>query len=80
MLRRAAPPPAFIGALLGLAGIGYLVDSLGLLLFPIAYTGSATPVLMTPAFVAEVALCGWLLWDGACRGECAPRRGAALGR
>lgn len=64
MVRCATPTPPALGALFGIAGLGYIADSVGLLFFPTLYTGSESPYLMFPALVAEVWLCLWLLWYG----------------
>ncbi|KAJ8598615.1 hypothetical protein CTAYLR_003036 [Chrysophaeum taylorii] len=61
MLRRHTHPPRPFGALFVLAGVGYVLDSLGLLFLPV-YDGSLSPIFMTPALVAELGLCIWLLW------------------
>lgn len=64
MVRCATPTPPALGALFGIAGLGYIVDSVGLLFFPTFYDGRASQYLMFPALVAEVWLCLWLIWYG----------------
>jgi hypothetical protein len=51
--------PRLIGVLVALAGIGYFVDSVGVLVTP-SYGADLAAVL----FVGEVALMVWLLWWG----------------
>lgn len=52
--------PRILGALLGLAGIAYLVNSCALLLSP-RLASLLFPAVLLPAFVAELALSLWLL-------------------
>jgi hypothetical protein len=63
LLVRSSHAPTALGRLLGLAGLGYLANSVSYLLLP-GYTGSARAVLLLPALVAESWFCGWLLWHG----------------
>jgi hypothetical protein len=53
---RSAQVPRVIAVLLALAGVGYLVDSVG----PLVWSGYAVEVSVA-TFVGEVALMGWLL-------------------
>lgn len=53
--------PRSLGVLLGLAGIGYLLNSFALLLAP-ALASVLFPAVLLPAFVAELALSLWLLF------------------
>ena len=53
--------PRILGALLGLAGIVYLVNSFALLLSP-SLASLLFPAVLLPAFVAELALSLWLLF------------------
>ena len=55
--------PRTLGALLALAGVGYLVDSLMFFLIP-GYEGAASPLVLAPAIVAEAGLILWLLIKG----------------
>lgn len=55
--------PRLLGVLLGLAAVGYLVDSFGFFLLP-SYDGSLSPIALAPVFVAELAVIGWLLVKG----------------
>lgn len=52
--------PQWLGAVIALAGVGYITDSF-LFLFRAGYNGSATGVLMLPALVSEFGLTGYLL-------------------
>ncbi len=58
---RQMPRP--LGVLLGLAGAGYLVDTFSFFLIP-GYDGSASPIVLAPALVAEVWFALWLLTKG----------------
>lgn len=55
--------PKAIAGLLALAGAGYLADSFGQILWA-NYPASLTDVVLLPAFVGEIAFCGWLLVRG----------------
>jgi Domain of unknown function (DUF4386) len=52
--------PAFIGVLIGLAGISYLVNSFALLLSP-SLAAALFPAMLLPSLVGELAFCLWLL-------------------
>jgi hypothetical protein len=58
---RQVPRP--LGVLLGLAGAGYLIDTFSFLLIP-GYDGSASPIVLAPALIAEVWFALWLLTKG----------------
>jgi hypothetical protein len=58
---RQMPRP--LGVLLVLAGTGYLVDTFSFFLIP-GYDGSASPIVLAPALVAEVWFAVWLLTRG----------------
>lgn len=58
---RQVPRP--LGVLLGLAGAGYLVDTFSFLLIP-DYDGSASPIVLAPALIAEIWFALWLLTKG----------------
>jgi hypothetical protein len=51
-----------LGLLMLLAGLGYLVGSFTLFLFP-DYAAAVTPVYVAP-LIGELALCLWLLSRG----------------
>jgi hypothetical protein len=55
--------PRLLGALLCLAGLGYVGDSVAFFLVP-GYDGSISPVLLAPAIVGEVWFALWLLFRG----------------
>jgi hypothetical protein len=55
--------PRTLGVLLGIAAVGYLVDSFMYFLIP-DYEGALSPVALAPVLVAEVAVVGWLLVKG----------------
>ena len=57
--------PAAVGVLIGLAGLGYLSDGIGLLFFPELRSDHATIsmlVVVVPAFIGETLLMLWLLF------------------
>jgi len=61
---RSGEVPKWIGVLISLAGVGYLVDAFGRLLLP-AYASEWTNVVLLPAFVGEISFCLWLIgWGG----------------
>lgn len=49
--------PRWLGVLVVVAGIGYLVDGIGTIL-----VSGYVPTISTVTFVGEVALIGWLIW------------------
>lgn len=51
--------PKALGALLALAGLGYIVDSGAFFLVP-GYDGSISPILLAPAIVGELWFALWL--------------------
>jgi hypothetical protein len=55
--------PRLLGALLCLAGVGYVGDSVAFFLVP-GYDGSISPILLAPAIVGEVWFALWLLFRG----------------
>jgi hypothetical protein len=59
LVRRSRVLPRLVGTLLVVAGAGYVTNSLVIL-----GGGSAQPLLLLPAFPAELALCLWLLLKG----------------
>jgi hypothetical protein len=63
LLVRATYFPSWLGALLGLAALGYLADSLGYFLLA-GYDGTASAVLLAPAIVGEFSMLLWLLVKG----------------
>lgn len=56
--------PRFLGILVTIAGVGYLVDGIGTLLFP----GYGLDVAVY-TFIGEVLLIFWLLWKGLGKGR-----------
>jgi len=58
--------PGILGILLILASLGYLIDSFALVLLPnyLDYETLFALVVFVPAFIAELALCLWLLLKG----------------
>ena len=58
---RQMPRP--LGVLLVLAGAGYLIDTFSFFLIP-GYDGSASPIVLAPALVAEFWFALWLLTKG----------------
>lgn len=58
---RQIPRP--LGGLLVLAGVGYLIDTFSFFVIP-GYDGSASPIVLAPALLAEVWFALWLLTKG----------------
>lgn len=63
LLIRSGHVRTALGVLLGVAGLGYLINSFLFLLVP-GYTGGVQPLLLAPAFVAEAWFCAVLLRRG----------------
>jgi hypothetical protein len=63
LLVRSESFPDVLGILMALAGLGYLVGSFTLFLFP-AYASAVLPVYIAP-LIGELAFCAWLLARGA---------------
>lgn len=55
--------PNFLGILYTLAGIGYLINSLGWFLFP-HLAAHLFPYVLLPAFIGEVSMALWLIVKG----------------
>lgn len=55
--------PKIIGIIYSLAGLGYLVNSLGWFLAPL-FAADIFPYVLLPAFIAEVSMSVWLLFKG----------------
>jgi len=55
--------PKFLGVLMGLAGVSYLVATFGALFAP-AFGAAISPWILLPVLVGESALCLWLLFRG----------------
>jgi hypothetical protein len=63
LLWRSCFVPRILPIVLGLAALGYLADSLAFFLVP-DYDGTLSPIVLAPAFAAELALPLWLLLKG----------------
>jgi hypothetical protein len=59
LIRRSGILPRLVGTLLVVAGVGYVANSL-----VVMGGGSTQPLLLLPAFPAELSLCLWLLLRG----------------
>ena len=55
--------PKFLGILVLIAGVGYLVDSAGLIILP-NYPALLTNILVLPNLAGELALVAWLAFKG----------------
>jgi hypothetical protein len=55
--------PKVLGLLIQIAGAAYLINSFALFLSP-GFQSRIFPVILAPAFVAELSLCFWLLVKG----------------
>ena len=71
LLVRSRRAPTALGVLLGVAGVGYLLNSLVLFLVP-GDGGAARALLLAPALVAETWFCAVLLRRGGGADEWAP--------
>jgi hypothetical protein len=60
LISRSIYLPKVLGILMQIAGLSYLTNSFTLLLSP----RLTTPVILLPAFIAEMSLCLWLLTKG----------------
>jgi len=54
---RSGFAPRWLGVLIAIAAVGYLVDGIGTILI-----ADYQPTVSTVTFIGEVALIGWLLW------------------
>ncbi|MEO8095614.1 MAG: DUF4386 domain-containing protein, partial [Pseudolysinimonas sp.] len=54
---RSGFAPRWLGILVAIAGVGYLIDGIGTIL-----VADYQPTVSTVTFIGEVALIGWLLW------------------
>lgn len=63
LIRRAGYLPRALGIMIQVAGTAYLINSFGLFVAP-AVQSRMFPVILLPAFVAELSLCLWLLVKG----------------
>jgi hypothetical protein len=61
-----------LGVLLMLAGAGYLIDTFSFFLIS-GYDGSASPIVLAPALIAEVWFALWLLSKGRRLDDLTPR-------
>jgi hypothetical protein len=68
--------PGILGILIQIAGAAYVINSFALFLAP-AVQGRLFPLILLPAFVAESALCLWLLVKGVNRERWNDVRGRA---
>lgn len=64
LIARSAVLPRVLGAMLALAGLCYLLNSVALLLAP-SLAAALFPAVLVPAFLGELALSLWLLVRGA---------------
>ncbi len=63
LLARSGYFPAFLGVLMSVAGLGYVLNSFVRFLAPAVAT-QLGPSLLLPGFVAETTLCLWLIARG----------------
>lgn len=63
IIRTSARAPRVLAPLIILAGFGYLADGAMFFMIP-GYDGSASPIVLAPALIAEIWFCGWLLTKG----------------
>ena len=60
--------PKFLGVLMAIAGLSYLINSSALLLAP-AFASVLFPAVLLPAFVGELAFALWLIFKGVNLGQ-----------
>jgi hypothetical protein len=63
LLKRSRYVPSALAVLIGVAGAGYILNSLATFFLP-NHGDLASTVLLTPALLGEVGLTGWLLVKG----------------
>jgi len=63
LIRKSGYFPAWIGVLMQLAGLAYLVNSYALVLAP-RLASQLNPWILLPSLVGEASLCLWLLFRG----------------
>ena len=63
LIHRSGYLPRWLGWLLGTAAAGYLIDSFWFFGDP-TYDGAFSPLVLTPALIAELSLLLWLLIRG----------------
>jgi hypothetical protein len=63
LIYRSGFLPRVLGALMGVAGVCYLINSFALIVAP-AVANRLFPAILIPAFVAELSLAMWLLVKG----------------
>ena len=63
LILRSGYFPRYVGALMQVAGVSYLINSFALLLAP-KLAGALYPAILVPAFIGELAVCLWLLVKG----------------
>lgn len=63
LIVRSAYLPAALGALMQVGGVCYAINSLALILYP-PIGSRLYPVILLPAFIAELSLASWLLVKG----------------
>jgi hypothetical protein len=63
LLCKARNVPNYFGIMMALAGICYIINSYTSFLFP-AVSGVLFPVILAPAFIAELSLSLWLILKG----------------
>ncbi|MCA9839643.1 MAG: DUF4386 domain-containing protein [Trueperaceae bacterium] len=66
LIFKASYFPTILGALVMLAGLGYLITSFAQVILPnyANYQGIFEPIVLLPAVVGELAMCLWLLIKG----------------
>ena len=63
LIVRSSYAPTWIGALIMVAGVGYLIDSFGQFLWA-GYPEELSYAVLLPALVGEVSFCAWLIAKG----------------
>lgn len=63
LIRKSAYLPSWLGVLMQLGGLCYLINSFARVLFP-SVAGLLFPAILLPALIGESAFCLWLLFKG----------------
>ncbi len=63
LIIRSGYLPKILGVFVQIAGVCYLVNSFGMILFP-KLINAISPAILLPPFVGELSICLWLIFKG----------------
>ena len=63
LIRKSRYLPAFLGVLVQIAGLCYLINSFALIISP-ALAAQFSLTILIPPFVGELSICLWLIFKG----------------